>query len=200
MNVIDFIKSSFNRGTQVSRFNIIAAAALGAPAHLSFFIAYKYIFQLPYDNLLLRLMAVVLCLGGLFKVKNPDFLGKYFPIYWHSMLIFVLIAFVPNVLVFLFDLFIGVFAAIVFFYLTPPVIVLDPQFDIPPYVLLVVFSIVAGYVFSYSNRKGIVAQEKNSALQALAGSIAHEMRNPLGQVKYSFESILEELPVFPVHS
>lgn len=224
MKVIDFIQSSFSRGTQVSRFNIIAAAALGAPAHLSFFIAYKYIFQLPYDNLALRLVAVMLCLGGLFKLKDPDFLGKYFPLYWHSMLIFVLpfiltvmvlknnfheawlyweifmifvlISFVPNLLIFLFDLFLGVFAAIAFFYLTPPVIVLDPQFDIPPYVLLVVFSIVAGYMFSYSNRKGIVAQEKNSALQALAGSIAHEMRNPLGQVKYSFESILEELPIY----
>ena len=224
MKVIDFIQSSFSRGTQVSRFNIIAAAALGAPAHLSFFIAYKYVFQLPYDNLALRLVAVVLCLVGLFKLRNPDFLGKYFPLYWHSMLvfvlpfiltvmvlknnfheawlyweifmIFVLISFVPNLLMFLFDLFLGVIAAIAFFYLTPPVVVLDPQFDIPPYVLLVVFSIVAGYMFSYSNRKGIVAQEKNSALQALAGSIAHEMRNPLGQVKYSFESILEELPIY----
>ena len=224
MNVIKYIKDSFNRGTQISRFNIMAAAALGAPAHLSFYIAYRYIFQLPYDNLVLRLLAVALCLAGLFKLKNSDFLGKYFPLYWHSMLvfvlpfistvmvlknnfheawlyweifvIFVLIAFVPNLLIFLFDLFLGVIAAIVFFYLTPPVVVLDPQFDIPPYVLLVVFSIVAGYVFSYSNRKGIVAQEKNSALQALAGSIAHEMRNPLGQVKYSFESILQELPVY----
>ena len=202
----------------------MAAAALGAPAHLSFYIAYKYIFQLPYDNLVLRLLAMALCLVGLFKLKNPDFLGKYFPFYWHSMLIFVLpfiltvmvlknnfheawlyweifvifvlIAFVPNLLIFLFDLFLGVIAAIVFFFLTPPVVVLDPQFDILPYVLLVVFSIVAGYVFSYSNRKGIVAQEKNSALQALAGSIAHEMRNPLGQVKFSFESILEELPMY----
>ncbi|UZJ39698.1 response regulator [Prosthecochloris sp. SCSIO W1102] len=202
----------------------MAAAALGAPAHLSFYVAYKYIFQLPYDNLALRLVAVALCLVGLFKLKNPDFLGKYFPIYWHSMLIFVLpfiltvmvlknnfheawiyweifmifvlISFVPNPLVFLFDLFLGVGAAIVFFFLTPPFVVLDPQFDIAPYVLLVVFSIVAGYVFSYSNRKGIVAQEKNSAFQALAGSIAHEMRNPLGQVKFSFQSILEELPTY----
>ncbi|WP_237073414.1 ATP-binding response regulator [Prosthecochloris sp. GSB1] len=54
----------------------------------------------------------------------------------------------------------------------------------------------AGYVFSYSNRKGMMAQEKNHALQALAGSIAHEMRNPLGQVKYSFESILQDLPIY----
>ena len=60
---------------------------------------------------------------------------------------------------------------------------------------MAVFSIFAGYVFSLSNIKGIVAQEKNTALQMLAASIAHEMRNPLGQVKLSFEKILHELPV-----
>ena len=224
VKIPDFIHSSFQRGTQFSKFNLRAAAFLGAPTHLLFFIAYKYFFHMEYDSLVLRLIAVALCLGCLFKVKNPDFLGKYFPIYWHFtiivvlpfiltlmvlknnfheawlyweiFMIFVTIAFVPNLLMFLFDLFIGVVAAIAFFYLTPPFVVLDPQFDIPPYVLLVVFSIVAGYVFSYSNRKGIVAQEKNTALQALAGSIAHEMRNPLGQVKFSFESILDELPMY----
>jgi len=223
MSMVSFIKTSFSRGTQVSRFNVMAAAALGAPAHLSFYIAYKYIFQLEYDSIILRLIAVALCLGVLFKLKNPDFLGRFFPVYWHTLLIFVLpfiltvmvlknnfheawlyweifmifvlISFVPNLLMFLFDLCVGVVAAVIFSLLTPPSIVLNPQFDIPPYVLLVVFSIVAGYVFSYSNRKGIVAQEKNSALQALAGSIAHEMRNPLGQVKFSFQSILEELPI-----
>ncbi len=227
MNIGQFIQSSFQRGTQFSKFNLRAAAFLGAPAHLAFFVAYRYFFNMEYDSLVLRLVAVALCLGCLFKVKNPDFLGKYFPVYWHTMLIFVLpfiltlmilknnfheawlywevfmifvlIAFVPNLLTFLFDLFIGVILAIMFFYLTPPAIVLDPQFEIAPYILLVFFSIVAGYVFSYSNRKGIVAQEKNTALQALAGSIAHEMRNPLGQVKLSFESILEELPVHHAH-
>ena len=90
MSMLSFIKTSFSRGTQVSRFNVMAAAALGAPAHLLFYVAYKYIFQLEYDSIILRLIAVALCLGVLFKLKNPDFLGRFFPVYWHTLLIFVL--------------------------------------------------------------------------------------------------------------
>lgn len=223
MNVAKYIKDSFNRGTQISRFNIIAAALLGAPAHFSFYFVFKY-FDQPWESLPVRLVAVMLCLGALFKLKKPDFLGKYFPLYWHAMLIyvlpfiitvfllknnfhelwlyweifmiFILISFVSDWLMFLIDLTIGVAAAIVFYLLTTPVVELDPQFNIPLYSIVVVFSIVAGYMFSLSNRKGLVAQEKNSALEALARSIAHEMRNPLGQVKLCFESILQELPIY----
>ncbi len=224
MKIGKFIRDSFQKGTHYSRYNILAAAFLGAPAHISFYYLYKHVLHIEYDNLALRFTAVALCLVGLFKIRFPEFLGKYYAVYWHTMLIFVLpfiitvmliknnfneawlyyevfvifvlIAFVPNILIFLFDLFVGIGAAVVFSLLTPPTVVLDPQFNILAYAVVLVFSIVAGYVFSYSNQKGIVAQEKNTVLEALAGSIAHEMRNPLGQVKYSFESILQELPVY----
>ncbi len=115
-------------------------------------------------------------------------------LYWEIFMIFVLIAFVPNWLILLFDLAAGVMAGIVLFVLTTPEITLKPDFDIPMYLTVIFFTVVAGYLFSYSNRKGQVALEKNSALQALAGSIAHEMRNPLGQVKLNLEIIEEQLP------
>ena len=38
------------------------------------------------------------------------------------------------------------------------------------------------------------SKEKNKALQALSGSIAHEMRNPLSQIKYSLDCIGNSLP------
>ena len=189
MKPIEYIKSyvfsSFREGTQISRFNIIAAAILGAPAHFLFYFLFKYIFQLPYENIFLRLTAVLLCLVTLFKLRDDNFLGKYFPVYWHMMLIFVLpfiftayllknnfhelwlyweifmifilISFVPNWLMFLFDLAVGVFAAILFFVLTTPSLNLQPEFDIPLYTLVIFFTMVAGYVFSYSNRKGMLA-------------------------------------------
>ncbi len=223
MKVLNFIQTSFRRGTQISRFNILAVAFLGAPVHFSLYFVFKY-YEQAWESLPLRLIAVALCLGGLFKLKNPDFLGKYFPVYWHAMLIFVLpfiitvfllknnfhelwlyweifmifilISFVSNWLMFLIDFSIGIIAAVVFYLLTTPVIELDPQFNIPLYSIVIMFSIVAGYMFSLSNRKGLIAQERNSALEVLARSIAHEMRNPLGQVRLCFESILQELPVY----
>jgi len=224
MKVSAYIKKCVQEGTQFSKFNILAAALLGAPAHLFFYFVFKYGFHLPYESLSLRLMATVLSVCVLFGYNMTDSLKKVFPVFWHFVIIFVLpfiftlnllknnfhelwlyweifmifilISFVPNWLMFLIDFLIGVLAAIVFYLLTTPVVDLDPQFNIPLYTIVVVFTMAAGYLFSFSNRKGMVAQEKNHALQALAGSIAHEMRNPLGQVKYSFDSILQELPIF----
>ena len=224
MNVVNYIKSSFSEGTQISRFNIITAVFLGAPAHFIFYFLFKYTFHLPYESFVLRIMATMLCLGALAKLRNQDFLREYFPVYWHVMLIFVLpfiftvyllkndfhelwlyweifmifvlISYVPNWLVFLFDLLVGVSAAILFFIVTSPGAQLNPDFNIPLYSVVIFFTIVAGYVFSYGNKRGQIALEKNSALQAFSGSIAHEMRNPLGQVKNNLEAIEQYLPSY----
>ncbi len=51
-----------------------------------------------------------------------------------------------------------------------------------------------GVVFMLGARKALVALEKNEAIKALAGSIAHEMRNPLGQIKYALDGINKILP------
>ena len=222
MRVVNYIKSSFAEGTQISRFNVLTAVFLGAPAHFFFYFLFKYTFHLPYESFVLRMMAAIFCLFVLVKLKNPGFFGEYFPVYWHFMLIFVLpfiftvyllkndfhelwlyweifmifilIAYVPNWLTFLFDLLVGVFAAILFFVVTSPGVQLNPDFNIPLYSIVILFTVVAGYVFSYSNKRGQIALEKNSALQTLAGSIAHEMRNPLGQVRYNLEAIEQNLP------
>ena len=224
MNIANYIKSSIREGTQVSRFNILTLAGLGATAHFFFHFLFKYAFQLPYESFFLRIICVFLLTLVLLKLRYPGFLREYFPIYWHIMLIFVLpfiftvyllknnfhelwlyweifmifvlISFVPNWLMFLFDLLVGVSAGIIYFVLTTPDIQLNPDFNIPLYSIVIFFTVAAGYLFSYSNKRGQIALEKNSALQALAGSIAHEMRNPLGQVKYNLEAIDQNLPSY----
>lgn len=223
MKVIAYIRKCFWEGTQISRFNILSAALLGAPAHMFFYFLFKYIFHLPYESLALRLTASFLSfLAFIFGSSKTKFAQKFFPIYWHFAIIFVLpfiftvyllkndfhelwlyweifmifilIAYVPNWLAFLFDLLVGVFAAVLFFVVTSPDVQLNPDFNIPLYSIVIFFTVVAGYVFSYSNKMGQIALGKNTAMQALAGSIAHEMRNPLGQVKYNLEAIEQNLP------
>ena len=223
MNVIKILKSSFRQGTQISRFNLVAASLIGASGHFVLYFVYKYIFHNDWENLPVRLVGVAICIGSLLKIRNPDFLGKYFTYYWHTMLIyvlpflitlfmlknnfhdpwlnweifmiFVLMSFVPNFIVFLADLCIGVAAAYVAFLLIPPYTVLEVHFNVAQYAIVAGFSIISGFLFSLSNIKGLVAQENNAVLQILASSIAHEMRNPLAQVKFSFERILQELPI-----
>jgi CheY-like chemotaxis protein len=48
--------------------------------------------------------------------------------------------------------------------------------------------------FSHAISKGRIFVEKNRALQALAGSIAHEMRNPLSQLRHVLDRVEEALP------
>jgi len=222
--VRSYLKKAFKEGTMISDFNLRSAALLGAPAHISFYFLFKYVFSLPYENATIRIIATLLSFSVLFRKRFPEKLKKLFPYYWHFSIIFVLpfiftfyllmnnfhelwlyweifmlfilITYIPNWLIFLADLLIGVTAAILMFLLLSNGMVLNPQFDIPLYSIVIFFTVVAGFIFSYSNKKGQLAQEKNAALQALAVGIAHEMRNPLGQVRYNLEAIQDELPVY----
>ncbi len=222
--MLAYIRECMKEGTQVTRFNTLSAAALGAPAHFFFYFTFKYVFHLPYENFVLRLIATLLCLAIILKDKLPAFVKSNFPCYWHGFLIFVLpfiftvnlimnnfhelwlyweifmlfvlIAYVPNWLMFLMDLAIGVICAILFYFLSVPHVELHPAFNIPLYSIVLSFTIVAGYLFSYSNRMGIKASERNNALHSLAGGIAHEMRNPLGQIRHNLDAIQQEIQRF----
>lgn len=172
--------------------------------------------------------ATLLCLSVLLKSRIPVNLQKYFPIYWRVVMIFVLpFIFTVNLLMndfhelwlyweifmvfvlmifeqdwlkFLLDIIIGVCAAILFYLSTPNHVPLHPDFNIALYSIVIVFSIVVGYAFSYSKWVGLrafereKAEEKAKALEALAGGIAHEMRNPLALIRHNLDEIFQELP------
>jgi len=228
VKVLSHIREYIKDSTLIARSNTLAAGLIAAPAHFFFYFIFKYGIHLPYESIGLRLIATLLCVSVMLKPRLPDVLQSYFPIYWHFAIIFVLpfiftvnlimnnfhelwlyweifmvfilILFVPHWLMFLLDLCIGVLGAILFSMLSTPHIILHPTFDIPLYSIVVVFSIIAGYAFNFSNWQGMKneeirkAEEKNLALQALAGGIAHEMRNPLGQIRHNLDEILQELP------
>ena len=221
------LREFINAGTVISRSNTLAAGLLGAPGHVLFYFLYRYWFPLPYENLTLRLTASLLCLSLLLKSRLPAALQPYFPIHWHLAItfslpfifsvnlimnnfpdlwldseicmVFILIMFVPNVVMFLFDLCLGVLGAVLFCKIANPDLQLHPTFNIPHYSIVILFSIIAGSAFSFSNRQSMKneqkrkSEEKYLALQALAGSIAHEMRNPLGQIRHNLDKILQDL-------
>lgn len=63
------------------------------------------------------------------------------------------------------------------------------------------FALLTGSIFTKDFKEGvriqemrIAAQEQEKSLRALAGSIAHEMRNPLGQIRFSLHGIRNLLP------
>ncbi len=222
-NIRDFIKAS----TLVSRSNALAAGVIGAAAHFVFFFVFRYGFGLN-ESFPLRMIATALCLSMLFKSKIPDSLLPYFPFYWHTTIIIVLpLVFTYNLLInnfhelwlyweifmvftlimfsqhwvmSVFDLLIGVAGAILLFLVSNNGVQLQPSFNMPLWGIVMSFSLVAGYLFSFSNWQTMKAEErrkakeKTMALEALAGGIAHEMRNPLGQIRHNLDEILQELP------
>lgn len=222
------LKAYLKEGTLASHYNAVVVGLLGASAHFLFYFVYIYGFHLPYDNFWLRLIATGLCISLMFIHRLPSPLQPYSPYYWHFTLIFslpfiftvnllmnnfnelwlyseiamvfILMMFVPNWLIFTLDLCVGVATAVVFYLLSPHSLQLHPTFNIPVYSLVMAFSVFAGYIFSLSNWKSLKelerqkAEEKHRALEALAGSIAHEMRNPLSQIRHNIDEILHELP------
>ncbi len=171
----------------------------------------------PYDDLALRVLVVVLFTVLAMGSHWPQKLKKYYFVYSYWALIFCLpfvnvylsltrhggIPSISNCfialsfLVMLTDwrntivmLLIGGGSAILLYMaVTPhPSIPMDMVAQIPAYLLI----LIGGAAFKLSEKQ--IDAEKLRIANSLAGSIAHEMRNPLGQAKMSLESIGEMLP------
>ena len=81
-------------------------------------------------------------------------------------------------------------ATLIYVLTTPdPKVPMDMVAQLPAYALIV----IGGNLFKFSTEQ-IDAERKLRATQALAGSIAHEMRHPLSQLKHSLEGMQEVLP------
>jgi two-component system, CAI-1 autoinducer sensor kinase/phosphatase CqsS len=81
-------------------------------------------------------------------------------------------------------------AAVVYAATSPnPKVPMDFVAQLPAFALIV----IGGNLFKFSTEQ-IDAERKLRATQALAGTIAHEMRNPLSQIRYNLESMQQALP------
>lgn len=118
------------------------------------------------------------------------------------MLIFLLVTFLPGVLSATASLFAGIVVGCVLYWFAAPadhtLTNIGTLIEFSP---LLIFALVAGSIFSGSFKESIeltqmriAAQEQERNLKALAGSIAHEMRNPLGQIRFSLHGIRNLLP------
>lgn len=81
-------------------------------------------------------------------------------------------------------------AAGIYIATTPaPTLPMDLIAQLPAFALIV----IGGNLFKFSTEQ-IDAERKLRATQALAGSIAHEMRNPLARIRHSLERMQQAMP------
>ncbi|WP_429302548.1 ATP-binding response regulator [Paraburkholderia sp. GAS199] len=204
-----------------SRFAIRWGGALGLLCHPIYYIVWTYVLPQPYDNLALRLSAAAVCIPLIFQARWPKRLNNALLIYWHCcliyvlpfvctflairngfstmwmmtevMMLFIMALCIDNPILLMGCIGAGIFSgslAAIFSSPAPIVLTAANQSDLA--VLPVV--VLCSMAFSHAISKGRIFVEKNRALKALAGSIAHEMRNPLSQLRHVLDRVEEVLP------
>ena len=171
-----------------------------------------------YDDLNFRLFNAAICFILFLKNRWPERLKPYYLAYSYAVVLILfpltfmftslkhgggtiavgntlLAAFVVifladwrNVVVILLT---GFGAAIGLYVLTDP----DPRMpaDYVQRLPILLVVVVCGSLFKFA-LESATAERVRHAYASLAGSIAHEMRNPLGQIRHSLESLRQSLP------
>lgn len=220
---IRYLKRGICDSASASDYNILAVGVIGTIGHPAYWLWWTYVDPQPFESLLMRIFGMVACalllLRRLWPVSMARFLSWYYfvtvaytlPFFFtyylianhYSMLwsmaelgmIFFLIVLFPSFVALTLNLVAGIGLAVLCAWIfIPQSVYPDTHLFLYTYFPIFTFGICAGVTFSYSNMKGIAAQAKNGALQALAGTIAHEMRNPLSQLRHVLDRVEDELP------
>jgi two-component system CAI-1 autoinducer sensor kinase/phosphatase CqsS len=191
---------------------------LGAVSYsLFYFLRFTRPNAQPFEDIGLRAVAVLLLVLLALQDQWPEKLKRYYTAYSYPTLLFCLPCFIvltglqkgggmPSIsnafivlsfLVLVTDwrntivmLAVGTgLAAAAYWAMTPsPRIPMDFVAQLPAYVVIV----IGGSLFKFSTEQ--IDAERKVRGQALAGSIAHEMRNPLSQIKHNLEQMQQSLP------
>ena len=195
---------------------------MGIVAFLTFCAFYFFRFTRPnpqpFDDLWLRFVVILMLLLLALKDQWPEKLKRYYIAYSYWAMLFCLPFFtvytslqrgggIPaisncflvlcflmlltdwrNMLVML-ALGSGLAVALYMGTSPDPTVPMDLVAQLPAYLVIA----IGGNLFKFSTEQ-IDTERKLLATQALAGSIAHEMRNPLGQIRHNLEQMQRALP------
>jgi len=189
---------------------------VGTIGYPLFYFIYKDTVIQPYDSVPIRAIATILCIFLALKNYWPEKIKNYYYGYSYLAVLYILPFFHVLITlknngnpVFIVDSFMAIFFVVLLtdwrntivmillgslfgsllyvFTTDNPTLPIDYVSRIPMFILVV----IGGSLFKFSEK--LIQNEKSKALIALA-SAAHEMRNPLGQIKYALDYISHLLP------
>lgn len=175
--------------------------------HFIYYLLFYYVVPQPFENCHWRLSYILVSVPLIAVDYWPKVLHRLLILYWHIVLIYsitfagvyltlrnefstvymmtdVIMLITLNVLIdslelLVLNLLVGVLLAIACHsYVTNEVIIVN---DVGAFFMLPGM-LISSVLSNFIKMKGFTAMEKNAVLKSLAGSIAHEMRNPLAQI------------------
>ena len=184
-----------------------------------YYFVWHDLFPQPYENLPLRLVGAAVFVPVIFAKLWPEPLKRFFPLYWYLALLFALPMFFTYMLLqnegstvwllsslvalfimillldainLLVQIIVGVSLAVAAYDLTTgfPALAMIGSLEFLPIFL---FAIAMGIIVSYSGEK--MRAERQQAMLATAGMVAHELRTPLSSIKAGATGVRQHLPV-----
>ncbi len=216
---VEFLRKDYDR----NEFTIGIARYVGFWAHPLYYIIWTAILPQPYESFELRFASLATFVPLLFCKYYPANFKPWVNLYWYfwltftlpviftfltlmnnfsgmwliceTMMLLVFIIFIPNYYMLTLLLVGGIAIAYTgYVFTTGSHLVLTTE--IVTYLLPLPMALMLGLLSGFTIKHGELAQERNRVLKSLAGSIAHEMRNPLGQIRHCLNSIQNLLPRF----
>ncbi|CAJ0808318.1 CAI-1 autoinducer sensor kinase/phosphatase CqsS [Ralstonia psammae] len=217
MNYLQLLSSHYRDYHSHGRNTLKYAGVVGAIGYPLFYLVYTEILPQRYESLPVRLVATVLCVLLALRDRWPSHLQRWYLTYSYCVLLYCLPFFHVFMslknhgnLVLIADSFMAVFLLVlltdwrntvvmlligaglgVLLYICTtrqPALPRDYVARLPTFVLIV----VGGSLFKFSEKQ--LQTEKLRVATSLAGSIAHEMRNPLNQVQLGLDAMCNVLP------
>ena len=208
---------------KISARSMVVAGALGTIIFGTYGVLWLYVTPLEYESLELRLLGMLGCLALWLSPHWPARCKKGLPWLWfvtvsyalpffstyqllasnysilRSMIevstVFFVIVIFPNYLLACVSMAMGIGLGILAAYFAlPDFWNLNHAIVKSAHLQAMLYSIVAGMIFTRSHLKGQLIQEKIEAMKALIGSIAHEMKGPLGQLTQRMDTMGKLLP------
>ncbi|MFL6694212.1 MAG: response regulator [Ramlibacter sp.] len=203
--------------------SLVVVAGIGAAVYAVYGILWLYVTPVEYESFDLRALGVVLCLSVCTSSRWPQRLKPYLPwvcfvtvmytlpfyatyqllgsnysvlrsMLLVTMVFFVIVVF-PDYMLALVNIAAGIALGVLAGYLKiPNFSELNHGIVKSVHIQALVYTATAGLLFTRSNLKALLARQRVDALKDLAGSIAHELRNPLGQLRHQLDTVGRHLP------